>query len=176
MRLVITLGTAADAAWALRLASAALGAKGSGVDAKEPALANPNKPTRPISPHATIYRIGPHMLVSFVHRLTGSGMATVGTILLLWWLAALGGGEASYAGFRGWFATDKGLNPFGWIIGVGLTLALFQHLASGLRHFFLDEGALFELKRNRLTAQLTMVFSILATAAFWLLIWSKTHG
>lgn len=116
------------------------------------------------------------MLVSIIHRATGSGMATVGTILLVWWLAALGGGEVSYGGFRGWFATDKGLNPLGWIIGVGLTLAFFQHLASGVRHLFLDEGAIFELKRNKLTAQLTMVFSVLATAAFWFVIWSKVHG
>jgi len=116
------------------------------------------------------------MLVSIVHRATGSGMATVGTILLLWWLAALGGSEASYAAFRGWFATDKGLNPLGWIIGVGLTLAFFQHLASGVRHLFLDAGALFELKRNKWTAQLTMVFAVLATAAFWFAIWSKIHG
>ena len=140
-------------------------------------MANPNNRTRPISPHATIYKIGPHMLVSFVHRLTGSGMATVGTILLVWWLAALGAGESAYAQFRDLFTYPSGaLNAVGWVFGVGLTLALFQHLATGVRHLFLDEGALFELKRNKLTAQLTMVFAILATAAFWLVIWSKTHG
>jgi succinate dehydrogenase / fumarate reductase cytochrome b subunit len=139
-------------------------------------LANPNKRARPLSPHVFHYKWGPHMLVSIVHRATGSGMATVGTLLLLWWLAALGAGESGYAAFRTWFATDKGLNPLGWILGVGLTLAFFQHLASGVRHLFLDEGALFELKRNKLTAQLTMVFSILATAGFWFVIWSKVHG
>ena len=117
------------------------------------------------------------MLVSIVHRATGSGMATVGTVLLVWWLAALGDGETAYAAFRDVFTYASGeLNALGWIFGVGLTLAFFQHLASGVRHLFLDEGALFELKRNKLTARLTMVFSVLATAAFWLLIWSKTHG
>lgn len=140
-------------------------------------MANPHNRTRPISPHATIYKIGPHMLVSFVHRLTGSGMATVGTILLVWWLAALGAGESAYAQFRDLFTYSSGaLNAAGWIFGVGLTLALFQHLATGVRHLFLDEGALFELKRNKWTAQLTMVFAILATAAFWFVIWSKIHG
>ena len=29
------------------------------------------------------------MAVSIVHRATGSGMATVGTILFVWWLSAL---------------------------------------------------------------------------------------
>ena len=29
----------------------------------------------------------------------------------------------------------------GYVVGIGLTLALFQHMASGLRHFVLDTGA-----------------------------------
>jgi succinate dehydrogenase / fumarate reductase cytochrome b subunit len=28
------------------------------------------------------------MLVSILHRVTGDGMATVGTLLFVWWLAA----------------------------------------------------------------------------------------
>ena len=49
--------------------------------------------TRPLSPHLTIWRWGPHMAVSILHRATGSGMATVGAILLVWWLVALASGE-----------------------------------------------------------------------------------
>lgn len=140
-------------------------------------MANPNKRARPLSPHVTHYKWGPAMLVSIVHRATGSGMATVGTALLLWWLVALAAGDSAYAQFRDMFTySDGALNAAGWILGVGLTLSFFQHLGTGVRHLFLDEGALFELKRNKLTAQLTIVFSILATAGFWLLIWSKTHG
>ena len=117
------------------------------------------------------------MLVSIVHRVTGSGLAVVGVPLLLWWLAALAGGEASYAEFRGVFTAAGGkLNAIGLIVGVGLTLALFQHLASGVRHLFMDEGALFELKRNALTANLTMVASVAATAIFWWMVWGKIHG
>ncbi len=117
------------------------------------------------------------MTVSIVHRITGGGLATVGMLLLLWWLAALAGGEQSYAAFLGWFTYASGkLNALGFIIGAGLTLFLFQHLASGVRHLFMDEGALFELKRNRLSANLTLFFSVLATIGFWVVLLEKSHG
>ena len=131
-------------------------------------------PARPLSPHLQIWRWGPHMLVSILHRATGSGMATVGSLLLVWWLAALAGGAESYATFRDVFTTDSGaLNVFGIIIGVGLTLSLFQHMMSGIRHLFLDTGAGFELKTNKTFAMLTMVASVTLTAVFWLYLGMK---
>ncbi len=105
------------------------------------------------------------MLVSILHRATGSGLATVGTILFVWWLAAAAAGEASYAQFLSWFTGP--LAPLGYVLGVGLTWAFFQHLANGVRHLFMDLGANFELKANRVSAIATLVFSVLGTAAFW---------
>jgi succinate dehydrogenase / fumarate reductase cytochrome b subunit len=108
------------------------------------------------------------MLVSILHRATGTAMATVGTILLVWWLAALAGGEARYHGFVDTFTVKSGaLNIVGYVFGIGLSWVFFQHLASGIRHLVLDTGAGFELKRNKAGAILTMVFSVLATIAFW---------
>ncbi|MET0362138.1 MAG: succinate dehydrogenase, cytochrome b556 subunit [Sphingobium sp.] len=126
-------------------------------------------PARPLSPHLQIWRWGPHMLVSILHRVTGSGMATVGTLLLVWWLAALAGGAETYATFRDVFTTESGaLNIFGLIVGVGLTLSLFQHMATGVRHLFLDMGAGFELRTNKRWAMATMFVSVALTALFWL--------
>lgn len=126
-------------------------------------------PARPLSPHLQIWRWGPHMLVSILHRVTGSGMATVGSVLLVWWLAALAGGEQSYATFRNVFTTDAGnLNILGIVIGVGLTLALFQHMMSGIRHLVLDTGAGYELRTNKRWALATMVASVALTIVFWL--------
>jgi len=138
-------------------------------------LADVRNTARPLSPHLTIWKWGPHMAVSIVHRVTGSGMATVGTILLVWWLAALAGGEASYAQFVDVFTLKSGqLNIAGWVFGVGLTWALFQHIGNGIRHLFLDAGALFELKANKTASIGVFVFGIVATIAFWAyLIWGK---
>lgn len=138
-------------------------------------MANARNAARPLSPHLSIWKWGPHMAVSIVHRVTGSGMATVGTVLLVWWLAALAAGPAAYAQFLDMFTLKSGeLNILGWIFGVGLTWALFQHIGNGIRHFFLDAGALFELKANKSASIGVFVFGIVATIAFWAyLIWGK---
>jgi succinate dehydrogenase / fumarate reductase, cytochrome b subunit len=133
---------------------------------------------RPLSPHLTIWKWGPHMAVSILHRATGSGMATVGTLLLVWWLAALAGGEATYAQFLDVFTYSSGkLNAIGYIIGIGLSWCLFQHMMSGIRHFFLDAGAGFELKANKMWAQLTFVGSFACTIFMWAYIaMEQVHG
>lgn len=129
---------------------------------------SPARP-RPISPHLTVYKWGPHMLVSILHRATGDGMATVGTVLFVWWLAALAGGAASYAKFLNVFTTASGhLNIIGYIVGIGLTLSLFQHMMSGIRHLVMDTGAAFELKRNKRFALATMIVAIVLTVLYWL--------
>ncbi len=115
------------------------------------------------------YRFSAAMLTSITHRATGAVMATVGAILLVWWLAAIAAGESAYATFRGVFTTASGHpNIVGYVIGIGLTWAVFQHMASGIRHLVMDTGAAFELKVNQLAARLTFVFSIAMTILFWL--------
>lgn len=128
-----------------------------------------SRTARPLSPHIGVYKWGPHMLVSILHRATGSGMATVGAVLLVWWLAALAAGDAAYASFRDVFTYHDGrLNVVGYVVGVGLTLSVLQHLASGVRHLVMDTGAGFELKRNKTGALATLLFSVAMTVFFWL--------
>jgi len=135
---------------------------------------------RPLSPHLTIWKWGPHMLVSILHRVCGVALATAGTFVFVWWLTALAGGTESYAHFHYWIvaATDdnvlgKAANILSKIAAVGLTWALYQHLANGVRHFIMDVGAGFELKINRMGALATIAFSITATALTWAYIFKK---
>ncbi|WP_419808868.1 succinate dehydrogenase, cytochrome b556 subunit [Sphingomonas sp.] len=124
--------------------------------------------TRPLSPHLQIWRWGPHMLVSIVHRALGVGIALVGLPLFVWWLAATASGPESYEAFVDWFTYHDGrLNIVGWVLAVGLSWAVLQHLMSGIRHLVLDTGAGYELKRNKLGAMGTFVASALLTAALW---------
>jgi succinate dehydrogenase / fumarate reductase cytochrome b subunit len=121
-----------------------------------------------MSPHLQVWKWGPHMLVSILHRVTGSGMATVGTVVLVWWLAAAASGKEAYASFLDLLTkSDGGLNIVGWVLGVGLTACFFQHFANGIRHLFMDAGANFELKGNKTSAMSTMIFAVLATIAYW---------
>jgi succinate dehydrogenase / fumarate reductase, cytochrome b subunit len=117
---------------------------------------------RPISPHLQIWKWGPAMAVSILHRVTGNGLALVGLAVLLWWLGALAGGEGSYLAF-----TRHMTAWYGQVVLIGLTWAFFSHMCSGLRHFVLDIGAGYELKNNALWSVLTPLFALLLTAATW---------
>jgi succinate dehydrogenase / fumarate reductase, cytochrome b subunit len=75
---------------------------------------------RPFSPHLSIWRWGPHMLVSILHRVTGVGLTILGLAALTWWLAAAAEGGAGYERFLG-LATS----PLGLLILVGLTWAFY---------------------------------------------------
>jgi len=127
-------------------------------------------PSRPLSPHLTIWKWGPHMAVSILHRVTGTGLALLGAGLFTWWLAAAAGGAEAYATFTQW-ATWK----WALIIPVGLTWAAWQHILSGLRHFVMDVGAGYELQTNKSWAWMTIVGALLLTLLTWAYIyWRAT--
>jgi succinate dehydrogenase / fumarate reductase cytochrome b subunit len=139
-----------------------------------------HNPARPLSPHLTIWKWGPHMLVSILHRATGTALAIGGGLIFTWWLTAAAAGPKAYDSFYRWVvaaapdsAAQHVANVLALIVGFGLTWSFFQHMASGLRHFVLDTGAGYELKRNRLMSLATLAFSIIATIVFWVVIRSK---
>ncbi|WP_374405409.1 succinate dehydrogenase, cytochrome b556 subunit [Pelagerythrobacter sp.] len=117
---------------------------------------------RPLSPHLSIWKWGPHMAASILHRVTGDGLAFVGLGVLLWWLGALASGPAAYETFAGVMTS-----PIGYVVLVGLSWAFFSHMASGLRHFVLDMGAGYELGVNRFWSAAAPIIGIVLTAAFW---------
>lgn len=117
---------------------------------------------RPLSPHLQIWRWGPAMAVSILHRVTGNGLAFVGLGTLLCWLGALASGPDAYAAF-----VEQATSWYGMVILVGVSWAFFNHMASGVRHFVLDIGAGFELIANARWSVLTPIIGLLLTAAFW---------
>src|SRR4051794_8705080 len=117
---------------------------------------------RPLSPHLTIWRWGPHMAVSILHRATGVALSIAGLAILTWWLMALALGPEAYSTF-----SNAARSPVGIIVLVGLTWSFFQHLLSGIRHLVMDTGAAFELGVNKGFAILTIIGSVLLTALLW---------
>src|SRR5690348_5100125 len=99
-----------------------------------------NVPTRPLSPHLSIWRWGPNMAASIIHRATGVALSFAGLAMLTWWLFATGSAPDSYATFTNFVAWLRGagfarahgagviMTAIGLLIGVGLTWAFFQHL------------------------------------------------
>lgn len=119
-------------------------------------------PARPLSPHLTIWRWGPHMAVSIINRVTGVGLSVVGATLFAWWLVAAASGPEAYETFAnvatGWL---------GIVLGVGLTWALVFHMFGGIRHFVLDIGAGYELTTNKRWSWIVIGASFVVTAAIW---------
>ena len=117
---------------------------------------------RPMSPHITVWRWGPNMAVSILHRATGVAVSIAGLAILTWWLMAVTQGPDAYAHF----AKLAG-SPVGRVVLISLTWSFFQHLLSGIRHLVMDTGAAFELGVNKTFAVLTFVGSLVLTAAMW---------
>ena len=130
---------------------------------------------RPLSPHLTIWRWGPHMLVSILHRATGTALAIGGGVLFTWWLVAAASGQDAYARFADLMTSDASgrLNLIPAVVLIGLTWSFFQHMFSGLRHFVMDIGAGYELRTNKLAAMATIGGSIVATLLFWATIFTR---
>ena len=120
---------------------------------------------RPLSPHLSIWKWGPAMLVSILHRVTGNALTVAGLALLSWWLLAIASGAAAYDKF-----VAVATHPLGFVVLVGLTWAFWQHFFSGLRHLFMDMGAGMELKTNKLFAVLTIAGALFATALTWFIL------
>jgi len=98
-------------------------------------MADVNRGNRPLSPHAGIYRWPLNAIMSILHRITGVAM-TLAAVLVVWWfLAAATSAE--------YFATVDGLMT-SWLGDLVLFLsmmALWYHLANGIRHLIWDTGA-----------------------------------
>lgn len=116
---------------------------------------------RPLSPHLQIWRWGPGMVSSILHRVTGVG-STVGIFVLLWWLGALASGPAAYATF-----TAIATSWIGLIVLVGVSWSVIAHAVTGLRHFVLDTGAGYELRTNMMWANISTAAGFVLTAVFW---------
>ena len=102
------------------------------------------------------------MLVSILHRITGGALSVAGLAILTWWLLAISEGPERYAAF-----INAATHPVGLVVLVGLTWAFFQHMLSGIRHLVMDSGAAFELDINKRFAILTIIGSLILTAAVW---------
>ncbi len=120
---------------------------------------------RPLSPHLQIYKPQITSATSILHRITGVGLS-VGILIAVAWLAALAGGEESYAVF---LALAR--MPVAQIILFALTAALFYHLLNGIRHLFWDAGIGLEIKTAVRWGYLVLFGAIVLTVFVWLKIY-----
>ena len=120
-------------------------------------------PSRPLSPHLQVWRWHVTMLTSILTRATGVALY-VGALILAGWAVALAAGEDAFIAYTGMLGT-----PLGLLVMFGLTLALYFHLAAGIRHLFWDAGTGLAPKTADLTGVASIGFAVVATIATWVI-------
>ena len=101
------------------------------------------------------------MVMSIMHRATGIALS-VGSILLVFWFAALAAGPDA-------FATAQSVvgSPIGLLLLFGWSAALFYHLCNGIRHLFWDVGVGFEKAQARRSGWIALVSAGVLTVLAW---------
>jgi succinate dehydrogenase / fumarate reductase cytochrome b subunit len=123
--------------------------------------ASPGARERPMSPHLQVWRWHVTMLTSILHRVTGVGLY-VGALIAAGWALALASGPSGYASYMALLAS-----PLGRLVLFGLTLALFFHLANGIRHLVWDSAKGLDIKTANWTSVLIIAFAIAASLVVW---------
>ncbi|MFD0916681.1 succinate dehydrogenase, cytochrome b556 subunit [Pseudahrensia aquimaris] len=123
----------------------------------------PRLKERPLSPHLSIYKPIPTMVMSILHRITGVALYA-GTILIAWWLIAAASGPDAFATANGVFTSI-----IGKIILFGFTFALMHHMLGGLKHLVQDTGRGLEKDFTTKIAKMHPIASAVLTVLVWLL-------
>lgn len=112
---------------------------------------------RPLSPHLQVYRWQITMLLSIMHRATGTALSA-GILVFVGWLVAAAAGPEAYSQTREVLGSVPGL--------VVLAMVLFSfsfHLCNGIRHLFWDAGLGFEKQQYYASGWAVIVASIVLT-------------
>jgi succinate dehydrogenase / fumarate reductase, cytochrome b subunit len=116
---------------------------------------------RPLSPHLSIYRPLINMMMSIVHRITGTALY-FGTLLLAAWLVAVAMGETQFDLVNGLLG-----HPIGKLVLFGYTWALIHHMLGGLRHLLWDTGRGLQIWQVNVLSWMTILGSVSLTLALW---------
>jgi succinate dehydrogenase / fumarate reductase, cytochrome b subunit len=129
--------------------------------ASEQSSASAQTRQRPLSPHLQIYRPQITSVLSITHRITGVALS-VGTLLLTAWLVAAASGNAAFSSVSAFIGS-----PIGMLLLFGWSVALFYHLANGIRHLFWDAGLGFDMPIAEKTGYAVLAFTLVATLLAW---------
>jgi succinate dehydrogenase / fumarate reductase, cytochrome b subunit len=116
-------------------------------------------PTRPLSPHLSVYKFKYTLLSSILNRFAGVALS-VGLLLLVYWLLALSGGPQSLARAQGLLGS-----PIAKLFYAAMVAAFCYHLVAGIRHLVWDTGRGLERAQAQKSAWLVGIVSILLMLA-----------
>jgi succinate dehydrogenase / fumarate reductase cytochrome b subunit len=118
---------------------------------------------RPLSPHLQIYKWQLTMVLSISHRISGIALS-VGSLVLVAWIAATAKGPGTFALVSGFLG-----NPIGLLLLFGWSVALFYHLANGIRHLFWDAGYGYEIDNAYRSGWIVVGATVVLTVLAWII-------
>jgi len=121
------------------------------------------RPARPLSPHLSIFRPYINMVMSIVHRITGS-INYGGSALLALWLALSASGPEGFD-----LANRVAGSPLGLFVLFGFSWSLIHHACGGIRHFIWDMGAGLTKPSFRFLSWMTIASSLVITSLVWVI-------
>ena len=111
-------------------------------------------PTRPLSPHLSVYKFKYTLTTSILNRLAGLGLST-GLLLLVYWLMAVAGGARAQARAQRLLSL-----PLAKLIYAALIVCACYHLTAGIRHLIWDTGRGLERTQSQRSAWLVGAVSV----------------
>jgi succinate dehydrogenase / fumarate reductase cytochrome b subunit len=125
-------------------------------------------PSRPLSPHLSVYKFKYTLTTSILNRFTGV-ILSVGFLVLCYWLMAVAQGPAAQARAQRLCAGT----PMK-LIYLALIFAFAYHLLAGIRHLVWDTGRGLERHQSRASAWLIVVASVALTLLIAWALWGRT--
>jgi len=116
---------------------------------------------RPLSPHLSIYRFQINMVMSILHRITGTANY-FGTAFVAAWLMSAATGSKHYE-----TANALLTHPIGMLLVFGYSWSVIHHMVGGVRHLIWDTGRGFSIANVNALSWLTIVLSLTLTVLVW---------
>jgi succinate dehydrogenase / fumarate reductase cytochrome b subunit len=118
-------------------------------------------PPRPLSPHLSVWRWHVTMFTSIAHRVTGVGLYGA-ALIAAGWAVSLASGPEVYGAYMALMGS-----VLGKLVLFAITLALFYHLANGIRHLVWDFGYGFQIKTADFASVVVIAFAVAASIGLW---------
>jgi succinate dehydrogenase / fumarate reductase cytochrome b subunit len=117
--------------------------------------------SRPLSPHLQVYKPQITSSLSILHRITGVALAA-GLLVLALWLGSAAYGAKSFDAVQAFLGS-----AFGRLLIFGWSVALFFHLANGIRHLAWDFGYGFANEHVTKSGYAVIAATLVMTLAAW---------
>ncbi|MBS0580993.1 MAG: succinate dehydrogenase, cytochrome b556 subunit [Proteobacteria bacterium] len=123
-------------------------------------------PSRPLSPHLSVYKFKYTLVSSILNRFTGAALS-VGFIVLVAWIFSVANGPQAQAHLQWLLGT-----PPARVFLAAMVISFCYHLVAGIRHLVWDTGRGLERATSQKSAWFIGILSVLLMLLVFYCIWA----